>query len=89
MTIAILDSGVDPAHPDLADRLVPGYNFWENNTDTNDVYGHGTKVAGAAAAAGNNALGVAGVAWDAQIMPIRVTGTDGYATTTTLAKGLT
>lgn len=89
ITIAILDSGVDPAHPDLAAKLVPGYNFWDNNTDTTDVYGHGTKVAGSAAAAGNNALGVAGVAYDAMIMPIRVTGTDGYATTSALAKGVT
>ena len=88
VTIAILDSGVDPTHPDLAAKLVPGYNFYDNNNDTADVYGHGTKVAGTAAAAGNNNLGVAGVAWNALLMPIRVTGTDGYAYTSTLSQGL-
>ncbi len=87
--IAILDSGVDAAHNDLGGKLVAGYNFYDGNTDTRDVYGHGTRVAGAAAAAGNNSIGVAGVAWQARIMPIRVTGTDGWAYTSTISKGLT
>jgi subtilisin family serine protease len=87
--IAILDSGVDGTHPDLASRLVPGWNVYDNNADTTDVYGHGTKVAGAAAASSNNAAGVAGVAGQAAIMPIRVTDTSGYAYTSTLVQGLT
>lgn len=87
--IAVLDSGVDPAHPDLASKLVPGYNFYDNNTNTADVYGHGTKCAGAAAAIGNNGLGVTGVSWNSKIMPIRVTGTDGYATVSGLVNGIT
>lgn len=87
--IAILDSGVDPHHPDLAAKLVPGYNFWDNNTNTADVYGHGTAVAGTAAAIGNNGIGVAGVAWQSRIMPIRVTSTTGYASTSAVANGLT
>lgn len=87
--IAILDSGVDPTHPDLVSKLVDGYNFYDNNTNTADVYGHGTKCAGAAAAIGNNSTGVTGVSWNSKIMPIRVTGTDGWATWSGLAKGLT
>ena len=86
--IAILDSGVDSTHPDLATELVPGWNFYENNSNTSDVYGHGTKVAGAAAAAGNNALGVASVAARAKIMPIRVSGSNGYATWSAISQGL-
>jgi thermitase len=88
VTIAILDSGIDPTHPDLCSKMVPGYNFYDNNTDTADVYGHGTKVAGVAAAVSNNDQGVASVACEAFLMPLRVTGNDGYAYTSTLSKGL-
>jgi len=72
VTIAILDSGVDASHPDLAGRMVAGYNFYDGNTNTADVCGHGTKVAGSAAATLNNAAGVAGVAGQAKIMPLRI-----------------
>lgn len=89
VTIAVLDSGVDPAHPDLAAQLVAGWNTYDNNNDTRDVYGHGTKVAGAAAAIGGNTTGVTGVAWRAKIMPMRVTDTAGYAYSSTLAQGIT
>jgi len=77
VTIAILDSGVDPAHPDLYTKLVPGWNFYDSNSNTSDVYGHGTKTAGAAAAITGNAIGVSGIAGAAKIMPIRVTATTG------------
>ena len=74
ITIAILDSGVLPTHPDLAPKLVPGWNFYDNNSNTADVFGHGTSVAGAAAAITNNGAGVSGIAGAAKIMPIRVSG---------------
>jgi hypothetical protein len=89
VVVAILDSGVEPDHPDLKDRLVAGYNFYDGNTNTSDVFGHGTKVAGSAAATLNNGTGVASVAGAAKIMPIRVTGTDGYASISMLAQGIT
>lgn len=89
VTVAILDSGVDGTHPDLAAKMVPGYNFYDNNTNASDVYGHGTKCAGAAAAIGNNSLGVAGVAMNSRIMPIRVTGTDGWAYWSMITNGIT
>ncbi|PTR06767.1 subtilase family protein [Nitrosospira sp. Nsp5] len=88
VTIAILDSGVDSAHPDLATRLVPGWNFYDNNSNTSDVFGHGTKVAGAAAAAGNNGIGVTSVAGQSKIMPIRVTDVSGGGYTSMIANGL-
>ena len=72
VVVAVVDSGVDPNHPDLRDRLVPGYNFQDDNTDTSDQCGHGTHVAGIVAAAGNNALGGLGVAFSAKIMPVKV-----------------
>jgi subtilisin family serine protease len=88
VTIAILDTGVDSAHPDLQANLVPGWNFYDNNSDTADVHGHGTMVAGAAAAVANNAKGSAGVAWGAKIMPIRISAPDGYAYYSTIAQGI-
>lgn len=93
VTIAILDSGVDPTHPDLIPNLVPGYNFYDYDTNTADVCGHGTAVAGVAAAAGNNAIGVAGVAMRSKIMPVRIAYYDYsigscYAYTSTIADGI-
>ncbi len=88
ITVAILDSGVDATHPDLQGQLVPGWNFYDGNSNTADVYGHGTEVAGVVAALGNNAIGVTGVAWNSKLMPIRVAGTNGYASISALASGL-
>ena len=67
----------------------PGWNFYDNNSLTSDVFGHGTKVAGTAAAITNNAVGVSGVAGQSRIMPIRVSSTTGSAYISTIAKGLT
>lgn len=86
--IAIIDSGVDPGHPDLAGKLLQGYNFYSNNYDTKDVTGHGTAVAGVAAAITNNGVGVAGVGWGCSILPVRVTDESSYVSYSTLAKGL-
>jgi thermitase len=87
--IAILDTGVNSNHVDLAANMVPGWNFYDNNSDTRDVHGHGTAVAGSAAAQGNNTEGVASVAWNCKIMPIRISDPQGYAAVSTMAKGLT
>jgi thermitase len=87
--IAILDTGVDATHEDLASKIVPGWNVYNNNSNTTDVYGHGTKVAGTAAASSNNLTGVASVAWNCKIMPIRISDTNGTATYSAMASGLT
>jgi subtilisin family serine protease len=86
--IAVLDSGVDPNHPDLSSKLLQGYNFYDNNYNTTDVYGHGTKVAGVAAALTNNVIGVSSIGWQCSILPLRVTDTNGYAYSSLLAKAL-
>ena len=87
--IAIIDSGVDPNHPDLSDKLVAGYNFIGDNTDTHDLRGHGTAVAGSAAAVTNNIEGVAGVAWGNPIMPLVVLNSDNWASYYDIAQAIT
>lgn len=87
VTIAVLDTGVLPTHPDLAQ--VPGWNFVDNNSNTADVNGHGTIVAGAAAGIANNGTGVAGVAGNAKVMPIRVGDSTGFAYYSAIASGVT
>lgn len=89
VTIAILDSGIDASHPDLAARMVAGWNFYDGNSDTRDVHGHGTAVAGAAAATSDNATGVAAVAGKANLMPVRIADANAYAYWSTVAQGLT
>lgn len=88
VVVAILDTGVDPDHPDLAGQLLPGWNFYDDNADTSDVYGHGTKVAGTVAAVGNNATGVASIAWRAHLLPVRISLPSGSAYVSTIATGL-
>jgi len=92
--IAVIDTGVDYNHPDLAGNIwsnpgevagnsldddhngyvddIRGWDFVDNDNEPMDVYGHGTHVSGTTAAVGNNSIGVAGVCWQAKIMPLRV-----------------
>ena len=86
--IAILDTGVNPNHPDLKDKLINGYNWFNGNSDYSDVCGHGTAVAGSAAAITNNAIGVSGVAWENPIIPIRITDTNCYGYYSSMINGI-
>ena len=74
--IAITDTGVDGTHPDLAGKVIAGYDTYNNTAileNTNSaVYSHGTHCAGIAAAIGNNSRGIAGVAWGSKIMPVKI-----------------
>ncbi|HSQ82921.1 MAG TPA: S8 family serine peptidase [Casimicrobiaceae bacterium] len=89
VTIAILDTGVDGTHPDLVSQMVPGWNFYNNSSNTADSNGHGTAVAGTAAAATNNAAGVASVAGGARIMPVVIADPNAWAYWSTVAQGIT
>ncbi|HEY5998826.1 MAG TPA: S8 family serine peptidase [bacterium] len=77
--VAVLDTGIDYNHPDIRDNVlrdgtgaVIGYDFSDGDADPKDVNGHGTHVAGTIAAAGNNGVGVIGVAPLAKIMPLKI-----------------
>ncbi len=117
--VAIVDTGVDMSHPDLAssiwtnpgetgtdatgadrrangvdddgDGLVDDWRGWDfvaGDNDPSDEHGHGTHVAGIADARGNDAQGIAGVAWDARVMPIRVMDASGSGTVADIAAGM-
>ena len=86
--IAIVDSGVDASHPDLAGAVLPGFDFVTNAPAATPVDGHGTGVAGAAAARGNNGIGGAGTCFRCSILPLRVIGNDGIAFNTTTARAI-
>jgi len=89
ITIAVIDSGVMGTHADLLPNLVAGWNFVDSNSSTGDVNGHGTAVAGTAAAVVNNGVGVAGVAGQAKIMPLRVSDASGSAYYSAIASAVT
>jgi len=88
ITIAIVDSGVDSTHPDLSSKVVAGYDFVNDDSDPSDDEGHGTHVAGIAAAETNNNHGVAGVSWGSKIMPIKALGSDGLGSYIQIASGI-
>ncbi|MGB8643724.1 MAG: S8 family peptidase [Anaerolineae bacterium] len=85
VTIAIIDSGVELTHPDLRARIVRGYNFVIPGAPPQDDLGHGTHVAGIAAAIQNNHVGVAGTATGVQILPLKILDASGYGTIANLA----
>lgn len=87
VTIAIVDSGLDLDHPDLKDKLIQGLNVVEPNTDPMDDVGHGTHVAGIASALTNNKEGIAGLAANCRVMPVKVLGTNS-GSDATVAEGI-
>lgn len=72
VTIAVIDTGVDLDHPELATKIVAGHDYVNGDDDPDDDHGHGSHVAGIAAAVTDNATGVAGMAWQTRIMPLKV-----------------
>jgi subtilisin family serine protease len=95
-TIAIVDSGVDLSHPDLADKIVGGASFSGcadapngcGNGDWEDGHPHGTHVAGIAAAITGNGIGIAGTAPDADILAVRVLDDGGSGSFGEIAAGI-
>jgi len=96
-TVAVLDTGVQYKHEDLAANMWNGagagfpnhgYDFIDNDPDPMDTHGHGTHVAGTIGAQGNNNKGTTGVCWQASIMAVRVLGTSGSGSTAGIVQGV-
>jgi subtilisin family serine protease len=97
--VAVIDSGVDPDHPDLRDHLLPlvdevvalgGHDdIGETRYDGRDGNGHGTHVCGLVGALRGNGIGVVGGAPDCRILPVKVTANDGETDDATIARGIT
>jgi len=77
VVIAILDTGIYSGHTEMAGKLVTGTNIISPGNPPEDDEGHGTFVAGIAAALTNNTTGIAGVSWTAKLMPVKVLKADG------------
>lgn len=86
--IAILDTGIDQNHEDLAAKIVANKNFTTSKT-VDDKYGHGTHVAGIAAAITNNGKGVAGVGFNSSLINVKVLGDQGSGYWSWVANGIT
>ncbi|NLM98254.1 MAG: peptidase S8, partial [Halanaerobiaceae bacterium] len=91
ITVAVIDTGILPQHPDLKDNIISGYDFIDDDNDpvdTSEDFSHGTHVAGIIGAVGNNGIGVTGINWNVKIMPVRVIGPDGSGEYSTLISGI-
>ena len=87
VTIAILDTGIDLTHPDLNVDTTLSKTFAKGGTDANDKNGHGTHVAGTAAAI-NNGIGVVGVAQNAKLIAVKVLGNGGSGSLSGIIAGI-
>ncbi len=88
VVVAVIDTGVDLNHPDLQGHLVDGYDFIRPDRAPQDDNGHGTHVAGTIAATLNNNVGIADVAPNVSVMPVKVFGRTGRGNDDGVAEGL-
>ncbi len=86
--VAVLDTGVDPAHPDLQGALLAGYDFVNQTPTLRDDNGHGTAMIGIIAARGDDGVGTAGVAYRTSVLPVKVADADGQASVADVAAGV-
>lgn len=88
VVVAVIDTGVTQV-PDLKKtKLVKGYDFVNDKIDASDDQGHGTHVAGTIAQSTNNAYGVAGIAYEASIMPLKVLSASGGGQVADIAEAI-
>ncbi len=86
--IAVIDTGIDYTHEDLAGKVIKGYDFVNEDFDPKDDNGHGTHVAGIAGAISNNGAGVAGVCPGCSLLAVKVITADGSGANSWIANGI-
>ena len=86
--VAVLDTGVQANHPDLSGRVLPGYDFVNNDSNAADDNGHGTWVAGIIASKPNDGYGIAGISWSDKILPVKIMSGSGTGDTSDLTSGI-
>jgi serine protease len=88
VTVAVIDTGISQV-PDLkSTKFVAGYDFVNDQADASDDNGHGTHVAGTIAQSTNNSYGVAGIAYEASLMPLKVLSGMGGGTVADIAEAI-
>jgi len=87
VVIAILDTGIDQEQDDLVGKVMAEVNFTDSPT-TDDIYGHGTHIAGIIAAWAESSTGVAGLAHDCRLMNVKVADDQGRFDSSAAAKGV-
>ncbi|MEQ8768853.1 MAG: S8 family serine peptidase [Planctomycetota bacterium] len=88
VTVAVLDSGLDPSGPDGLGCTVAGFDFANNDANPFDGDGHGTHVSGTIGQASNNNVGVAGLAYGCCVMPVKVLDDSGNGDFADIAEGV-
>jgi hypothetical protein len=88
VVVAVVDTGVEAGHPDLQGQLLAGYDYINNDGDPADDHGHGTRMTGIIVARRNNALGGAGIAPDARVIPIKALDHTGNGPYSAVASGI-
>ncbi|MFC1767180.1 S8 family serine peptidase [Candidatus Margulisiibacteriota bacterium] len=88
LKVAVIDTGVNYNHEDLAGKVINGFDFVNWDSDPMDDHGHGTHVAGIIGAATNNAKGIAGISWDSKILAVKAINSEGWGYTGTSARAI-
>src|SRR3989344_1792014 len=88
VTVAILDTGINYNHPDLAGRVLKGSDIVNSDNDPLDDHGHGTKVAGVFGAISNNNRDLTGTDWNAKILAVKVSNSQNAGNDFYLALGI-
>ncbi len=90
IVVSVVDTGVNASHPDLVGKVLAqdGYDFANNDSDASDDNGHGTAAAGCISPTTNNNIGIAGVSWNAKILPVKALWQDGSGSHSAIANAI-